>query len=170
MGLFTSRVEGVVRVLPHMIFNSWEAIVPEAQGKAEKVWEEVEGRIKEKEIPNVVFGRAAVDGWDADVKSSGKGSRPCFYFTNQDLMIGGPYITVVGARDYSKYLLVSRWLIAPNLKKHLETSNIFQTEEISAYISIAHSIVEGAVEQITTDLQQDFSKINTRAKGMLNIT
>lgn len=152
-----------------MIASSWEAIIPEAQGKAEKLWEAVESRVKEREIPNVVFGRAEVDGWGTEVKSSGRGSRPCFYFTNQDKMMGGPYITLVGAHDYSKYLLVSRSLIAPNLPKHLEICNIFEKEEISAYISIAHSIVVGAVEQLTTDLRQDFSKINTQAKGILNI-
>ncbi|MDO8552878.1 MAG: hypothetical protein Q7S01_05175 [bacterium] len=169
MGLFTSRPEGVIRMGPNMVISSWEAVVPEAKGKAEKLWEEIERRMKEKEIPNLLYGREQVDGFFGDTKTSGQGSRPCFYFTNQEKMIGGPYITVVGAHDYGTYLLVSRWLLAPNLKEHLTICNIFEKEIISAYLSIAHSVVVGSVEQITTDLQQDFSKINTQAKGMLNI-
>lgn len=168
MGLFT-RTTDTLTLKPAQILNSWQAIIPEAKGKAEKIYEEVERRMKEMEIPDMVFGRLKVDGYfDGAMKSHNLEARPCFYFVNNNKIMSGPYLTIVGAHDLGKNLIVSRYSSAGQARP--EFMGLFETEYARAYLNIAHSVVVGVVEQLMEELNQDFSKINTKAKGILDIT
>jgi hypothetical protein len=51
-----------------------------------------------------------------------------------------------------------------------ENMNIFDSEELTAYATTCHHALLESVEQLMVDLNQDFSKVDTKSRGILNIS
>lgn len=48
--------------------------------------------------------------------------------------------------------------------------NLFDQQELSAYVSTVHGAVTASVEELSKGINFDFSKVDTRTKGFLNIS
>jgi hypothetical protein len=48
--------------------------------------------------------------------------------------------------------------------------NVFDIEELTAFTTTIHHAVTGAVEAVMKGMDMDFSKIDTKARGFLNIS
>ena len=44
-----------------------------------------------------------------------------------------------------------------------------QQMELGAYTTVVHEGVKGAVEKLMAELNQDFTKVNTRSRGALEL-
>ncbi|MDP3793220.1 MAG: hypothetical protein Q8R07_00510, partial [Candidatus Uhrbacteria bacterium] len=48
--------------------------------------------------------------------------------------------------------------------------DIFKTEELSAFVTIVHQSLKDAVKQVMTEMNLDFTKVDTHTRGFLNIS
>jgi hypothetical protein len=51
-----------------------------------------------------------------------------------------------------------------------ELMNMFDLEEFSAYTSTVHHAVTGAVQGLMSQMNMDFSKVDTKSRGFLNVS
>ena len=51
-----------------------------------------------------------------------------------------------------------------------ELMNVFDIEELTAFTATVHHAVTGAVEEVMKGMDMDFSKVDTKARGFLNIS
>jgi hypothetical protein len=94
------------------------------------------------------------------------------------------YAVYAGSRDYGKLLIVSWFLIvdkhrgnaAANVAAHLvgggDLTNltIFESEELSAFASVAHQALKDAIEEMMKGRNLDFTKVDTHTRGILNLS
>jgi len=95
------------------------------------------------------------------------------------------YVACIGARDYGKLLLVSWYLIADKSrlpiwaklakaatagKANFMELSIYESEELSAVASIVHDATKSSVSEVMGKLNLDFSKVDTKSRGILNIS
>ncbi len=91
----------------------------------------------------------------------------------------GAFRTYVGARDYGTHLQVL-WYLAmqPGSGNHPGMSqrdrfiglNVFDEQELRAYVGSAHDCVVMAVTELMLDLEQDPSRIDSHSRGFLGIS
>ncbi len=147
------------------IINRWHMLVPDAAGRGEKFLEEVERQVKEAVIPKVATERKEVDALPPGKNSKKLAPRIFLLICGTDAPVGGHQI-LVGAHDYGKYLLLSRYVMST---VNLDFFDAFEREEVSAYLSLVHSTVVAAAKQFTNELNQDFSKLNSKSEGVIDI-
>ncbi len=167
--------------------QSWFAYIPKASGQSENIKSGVLKRLADEGIPGITTKRGYLGvGMGHALKSIFKGSNreaQEFIMVESDKVPG--YVAYCGARDYGKLLLVSWYLIAdksklPALAKLASAAtaghadfmelSIYENEELSAISSIVHEAVKGAVEEVMGKLSLDFSKVDTKTRGILNIS
>ncbi len=51
-----------------------------------------------------------------------------------------------------------------------ETMDLFDLEELRAYATTVHEAVKKATENLMSDMKMDFSKVDTKSRGFLNIS
>jgi hypothetical protein len=150
---------------PQTTVNSWSSIIPDAAGHGEKFFELVEKVMGAFAIPGVVVERKEVQALRLEGRRDIGAPVVCLYVHAKDAPIGGYYHFVL-ARDFGKHLLLSRYMQS-NLNNDVFTE--FEKEEVTAYMSFVHSAVLLATKEIMGELNKDFSKINTKAEGIIDI-
>jgi len=92
--------------------------------------------------------------------------------------------TFVNANDYGENLFVSWYLtyrpdflqslvmLLPGAKKVLSIDdlNLFNKQDLTAYVTNVHHCLLEAVEKLMTDLNQDPTKIERKSRGFLGIS
>lgn len=147
---------------PLAIINQWSTIVPEAAGRGEKFFGLVEKAMNEMAIPNVVSERKQLHATKMSGKDTG-GEVPCLYIHTTSRGID----TYVVARDWGgKHLLLSRYVCSLN---SMDSLSEFEKENLTAYLSFVHNAVLLATEEIMGELNKDFSKINAKSEGLIDI-
>lgn len=160
MGIFGNSDE--VNLNPLAIINQWSTIVPEAAGRGEKFFGLVEKVMNDIAIPTVVIERKQLHA----IKMKGKdnaGEVPCLYIHATAFRGVDTYVV---ARDWSKHLLLSRYACSLNA---MDTMSEFEKENLTAYLSFIHNAVLLATQEIMGELNKDFSKINAKSQGLIDI-
>jgi len=168
-----------VTIKDEKIMDSWGTIMEGAQGKSDFILETTKHELEESEAPWV--------SWDITDVAPGmfKGffgkKREYLRVINQALKDHRMYI---GARDYGNNLDVSWYLtVEPGLLKKLTSKalfsgsdkalsyalDIFDQQDLQAYVTVVHHCLLRAVESLMNELNQDFSKINRKSKGFLEV-
>lgn len=161
----------------------WFAAIGGANGESEKVLRAFMSRVEVAGIPNIVAEKKNIStGLSAAVKSifrggGGSNMREMIEIKNENL---AGWIIYAGARDYGKQLLVSWYLVVdekelPRLARAIGGASmmqldIFQTEELSAFVTLVHEALKGATSDSMKELSLDFTKVDTHTHGFLNIS
>lgn len=160
------------------VMDSWFTLMENAAGKSDALLDFTSQNLENVDAPNVY--------WDTETVKPGlfKGlmgkKREFLLVTNDSLPDHKMYI---GARDYGSDLSVS-WFLTTEpryFKKKISAAitgsdkalsfalDLFDQEELRAYVTVAHHSLLKAVNGMMKELGQDFSKVNTKSKGFLEV-
>jgi hypothetical protein len=164
------------------IKERWFAAIGGANGESEKVLRAFMSGVQAAGIPEIETGSQRVSvGLGSKLKGMFGGGasqdRNMIVIMNKSLP---GWLIYAGARDYGKQLLVS-WYLVTDEKKTSRFSrtigtmasmelDIFKTEELSAFVTIVHQSLKDAVKQVMTEMNLDFTKVDTHTRGFLNIS
>lgn len=159
------------------ILDDWVTNISEASGKGDELLGNIAKRIENENFPPL-----QINLYKRELKCDAQ----MMPFLVVDDLIYGRAIAV-SARDYGRQLLVAWHYVAkPLLANQLAVeaeSEVFHTAirtkeilsvsgsiETRALRSIVHSAVVESIKKLAADLNLDFSKIDTRTRGFLNIS
>jgi len=157
------------------ILDSWSVLIERACGEREKIYSAVRKLIEESKIPEISIEPVIVtDQYKIRQEEY-------LMVSNKKLKDFHMYI---GARDYGTDLNVSWYLTCePGFFKSLLSSilekspyalsftlDIFQQEELTAYVTKVHHCLLKAVENLMMNLGQDFSKVERKSRGFLGVS
>ena len=164
------------------IKERWFAAIGGANGEGEKVLRAFMSGVQAAGIPEIETGSQRVSvGLGSKLKGMFGGGasqdRNMIVIMNKSLP---GWLIYAGARDYGKQLLVS-WYLVTDEKKTSRFArtigtvasmelDIFKTEELSAFVTIVHQSLKDAVKQVMTEMNLDFTKVDTHTRGFLNIS
>ncbi len=167
------------------ITERWFASIGGANGQSEKVLRAFMSRVGATGIPNITAEKKSIStGLGEAVKSmfrGGGGSQVREMIEIKNTNLAG-WIIYAGARDYGGQLLVSWYLVVdekelPRLARaiggaitNMMELDIFQTEELSAFVTLVHESLKSAVSESMKELNLDFTKVDTHTHGFLNIS
>ncbi len=150
------------------IANRWNTIIPEAAGRGEKLFAEIEKQVAAAGMPNVTVSRKEIETFKEGQRIKKLNPRAGLEIRPPEPF--GLYEMIVGAHDYGKNLLVSRYLITHFVRASAPPFDVFEKEELAAYLSLAHHAILDAVEVIATEINQDFTKLNMKSEGIVDIS
>lgn len=170
------------------ILERWFAAIGGANGKSEELLRDFNHRVEAAAIPGISLSWEDVHpsrslGGMLKKAFQGQAKARKFVLVQNENLEG--YVIYVGSKDYGNQLLASWYLVADKRKvshttKMLERStghffgamdlDLFDIEEMSAYASLVHESLKGAVENLMRGLNLDFTKVDTHTKGFLNIS
>lgn len=164
------------------IYEHWEALIADGKGQAESIFNTVERLLEKAEPPEVNFRqqRIRAGGW-----LSGK-TYDFLLVRNRHLKDFRIYLT---AYDYGTSLHVAWFLtVEPGFFKRIVSMILFfwayhiadpealshnldvpKQLELSAYSITVHTAAKSAVRALMEQLEQDFSKVDTKSKGVLGL-
>lgn len=171
----TSQPWGAGALTAEKILERWEYLIEQGAGKAEDFFTVAADTLMAAEPPAVTHSRE-------NIRAGGLLTGKNYDFIvvrNRNLKDNRLYLT---AFDYGTSLHTVWFLTAePGLLKRLLAGvlkwfgydvyalDIPKQLEASAYVSTVHSAAKKAVQALMDKLGQDFSKVNTKTKGFLEI-
>ena len=157
------------------ILDSWSVLIEKACGERERIYNAVRKFIEESNIPEISIETVMLtDQYKIREEKY-------LMISNKKLKDFRMYI---GARDYGADLNVSWYLTCePGFFKSLFSEilkespyalsfmlNIFEQEELIAYVTKVHHCLLKAVENLMINLGQDFSKVERKSRGFLGVS
>lgn len=165
------------------VMDTWAALITNAHGKGEQVFSDTESFVKETKAPAVnVKRRKVVTGMAMGIAGTG---REFLVLTDGRSFTLAPYQIFVNANDYGDNLDVSWYLTyrptimqavaslfakAVGVPKDLSDLNLFDEQDLRAFVTNAHNCMVRAVTKIMTEAGQDPSKIDRKSRGFLGIS
>ena len=165
------------------VIDSWATIIEGAQDKAATIFEMTQSALTESEAPDVEW--EMVEAQPSRVKGFFQGKkRDYLMVTNKG--VGDSYRMYLGARDYGKQLDVTWFLtVEPKWLKSIAKGaatlatggvaaalmgiDIFDQQDLRAYVTVTHHCLLKAVATVMGELGQDVSKIDRKSKGSLEV-
>ncbi|MCL0094294.1 hypothetical protein M1N58_00120 [Dehalococcoidales bacterium] len=175
------RPGGILR--KEEVLDRWSILIENGQGKAEDIFRDTEGFIKESKAPALKMERRAMA--PGLIRGLWGTRRDFLEVTDQENMRMRPYQIYVNARDYGDNLDVSWHLtfrptlgqailslipFASVIPKALSDLDLFDQMDLTAYVTNAHHCLLKAVEKLMVSLGQDPSKIDRKSRGFLGIS
>ncbi len=152
------------------ILDEWSNMLGGCAGMAEELIAAVEGRIRAQEAPGVATKRESVaPGW---IKGLFGKRRDYLIVTNERF---DEFMLCVGARDYGKnldiawYLTASPKLFGKSVAAGDVDLDVFDKQDLRAYVTIAHHAVLDAVEDVMKRQNLDVSRLDRKSRGRLGI-
>lgn len=172
------------------IRESWSILIDGANGEGEKVLTGFIREIERVEAPYVHVTRKEVKPGRGFIKKSRE-------FLIVEHKVFDTYDMYIGARDYGKQLFVTWYLVEEPFsflrlfKRNLigafwklpfiffgmffgggfaSASNLFDSEELTAYALTTHHAVLASVKELMENRNIDFSKVDTKTRGFLNLS
>lgn len=145
------------------IRDQWEVLIDQGSGNADVVFEVIEDDLKSANPPKVKWERSGIHAGNLITGKHYDG----FRVSNAELK---DYRIYIFAYDYGTSLHVA-WFLTyqkPWLR-FIKIMDIPQQLELSAYVSTIHSATKKATETLMGKLGQDFSKVNTKSRGFLEV-
>lgn len=105
---FFERLPDLVYLRSAELASSWHGVIPDAAGHGEKFFGEVERRAKDAGVPNVLVERKQMESFRPLQKTKKLNPRVGLCISAEPF---GGYKLYVGAHDYGKHLIVSRYLL-----------------------------------------------------------
>ena len=164
------------------ILENWSSLIGGAKGKRDQIMTATKELMASTKAPSVEMIEESVGP---------ELSKKTFYSTRRFLIcinkIGlkfRSYKIFINANDYGNNLFVSWYLthkpdwwetlmlLMPGAKQilNLDSLNLFDRQDLTAYVSNVHHCFMEAVESLLVELKQDPSKIDRKTKGFLGIS
>lgn len=161
------------------ILDSWSVLIENARGKGEEAYDSTMKFIQDSEAPDIGLEKVTVVGRSIGFFERAQGDY--LMVTNEGLEDFRMY---VGARDYGNNLYVSWYLtcepgffksffsalIEKNPTAFSFSLDVFQLEDLTAYVTCIHHCLLKAVDKILNGLGQDPSKVERKSRGFLGVS
>ena len=167
-----------VNLTNEKIIDSWNVLIPQAAGRSEQVFDLLQEYLADAAIPNVTW---VMDAHIVPRLGMYAGSRRDYLVVTHASL--KEYNMYISARDYGTLLEVTWALtleptffnktfakLAPGIHALANAGLDYNEQmELSAYAKVVHELVKQAVNVVMEELHQDFSKVNTRSRGILEM-
>lgn len=164
------------------ILDNWSILIRKAHGQREKVFSITRERIADSKAPNIEMTEDNI-GSSLSIQSFGD-TRDFLIVTNRNSVKLSNFKAFVNANDYGENLFVSWYLtyrpdflqclalLLPGAKATMtiDDLNLFDKQDLTAYVTDVHHSLMEAVEKLMLELKQDPSKIDRKARGFLGIS
>ncbi|MBC8359481.1 MAG: hypothetical protein H8E54_11135 [Candidatus Aminicenantes bacterium] len=164
------------------ILEDWSILIRDAQGQGDKVISQTKELITDSKAPSIEMREKEV-GPDLSIVSFGE-TREFLIATNRVNTKLSYFKTFINSNDYGNNLFVSWYLtyrpdfwrallmLLPGTKKvmSIDDLNLFNKQDLTAYVTLVHHSLLEAVEKVMTGLNQDPSKIDRKSRGFLGIS
>jgi hypothetical protein len=164
------------------ILDNWSALIRGAQGQKDKVISKTKELISVSKAPSIEMKEEEVG---PSLAPSAFGEKRAFLIVadRRNLKLGN-FKTYVNANDYGDGLFVSWYLtympdvwqtlasLIPGARKAvgLDELNLFNKQDLTAYVTCVHHCLLEAVDKLMLDLNQDPAKIDRKTRGFLGIS
>jgi hypothetical protein len=164
------------------ILDNWSALIRGAQGQRDKIISSTKELINTTKAPSIEMKEEKV----------GPGLAPSAFGETREFLIVadrrnlklGNFKAYVNANDYGDGLFVSWYLtympdvwqilvsLIPGARKAvgLDELNLFNKQDLTAYVTCVHHCLLEAVDKLMLDLNQDPLKIDRKSRGFLGIS
>ena len=179
------------------IIESWFGLIEEANGSKKRIYKEVKEKINALEPPNIVvseqtitsgsmIGRSKrdylmvknsrINGWVMYIGAHDYGKQlfVSWYLIEEPtgLML---FVKIMTAHWAAALIFFPVWLLGVIIerlrgKASPAQTDIFDIEEQIAYVTVVRDSVLESAEEICEELDQDFSKVEVKSRGFLNIS
>ena len=180
------------------IIERWSALIPEANGRGKELFRRIKEILKEKEAPKIELGEKAISpSLIRRLKGEAKTFLLVqnSYLEGYLMFIGATdygkqlfvswYLTLEpsGAEKFIANLpwwaqipllpIVILFIIYRKFRKKAVSPadmDILDLEELTAYVTTGHHAVIEATREISQSVDFDFTKVDTKSRGFLNIS
>lgn len=173
--------DGILR--KDQIIDTWSALISNAQGRSHEIFEDTEAGINSHKAPSLTMEKKSMA--PGMVRGLFGTEREFLTITNEESSRLKPYKVFLNARDYGNNLDISwyltyrpsLWHAAASLlpfggaiDSTLSALDLFDQQELRAYVTVAHHSLLQAVEKLMLAMQQDPSKMERKSRGFLGIS
>ncbi|MFH1029920.1 MAG: hypothetical protein V1770_01520 [bacterium] len=178
------------------ILERWAQLFPDAQGRSEKIFIEVRKEIDKLNPPHVLLREKNVAGGVIKGQEKRKmliaennklaglimyvGARDygnqllvSWYLVQEatwlDRLCQALELNVIVTIIFLPLYLIVKLIERVTKRVSLENMGVFETEELSAYTGAVHSAVINASRMVAEEINFDFSKVDTKSRGFLNL-
>lgn len=162
------------RLRREQVIDRWDTLISGGHGHADPIVTSTVWRIDQQQLPRVHYEQCDVS---PGILSSLAGkTRPFLVISQSANRRLQPYRMYVNVRDYGDNLQAS-WYLAyhrsfferfkPNPLVQLD---LFDEQDLRAYVSAVHHCFTDAVVELVTSLGQDTSRVDRSSKGFLGIS
>jgi hypothetical protein len=155
------------------IIDTWLTIIDNGSGQQDQIYRRTEASLEEAKLPNVTWKRESV--------SSGMfGRSRVFLVVNHRTL--KEYVMYLSARDYGQHLDCGWFLtVQPSFFQRTASEfanaqknggfglDVFDQQDLSAWISVTHRAFMRSVKELMEELQLDITGMNTQSKGYLAV-
>jgi len=167
--IFLAIVGGVIFYIKRTSFKEgqivqqWDTLVDQGNGKADVVYDVIDNFVKSTKPPNVRCVRENIHAGDFMTGRDYDGLRVVDSYLRD-------YRIYIFAYDYGTSLHVA-WFLTyqKTIVKLAKRMDIPQQLQLNAYVSTIHGATKSGVQTLMESLDQDFSKVNTKSKGFLEV-
>ena len=161
------------------VVERWGYLVEGAQGRVEEVFRDIGLFINETKATWIKARRRKVS--PSIFKGMLGESRDFLVATDRSNPRLSAYKVYINVRDYGNNLDVS-WYLTYKLgflqsllysmtqSKFEPSLNLFEEQDLRAYVTLVHHSTLKALEKLMLSLDQDFSKVDRRSKGFLGVS
>ena len=164
------------------ILENWSSLIGGAQGKGNQIMATTKELVASTKVPSVEMVEESV-GPELS-KTTLYSTRKFLICVNKIGLKFRSYKIFINANDYGNNLFVSWYLthkpdwwetlmlLMPGAKQilNLDSLNLFDRQDLTAYVTNVHPCFMEAVESLLVELKQDPSKIDRKTKGFLGIS
>jgi len=164
------------------VIDNWSILIEKGNGKAEEIFKATEHFVKESKAPSLETERKKIA---PGIIRGVLGAKRDFLVVTHTGFRLRPYQIFLNARDYGENLDVSWYLtyrlpisrvifsFIPGVRTAssiLGSLDIFDRQDLTAYVTVCHHSALKAVEKLMLSLNQDPSKIDRKSRGFLGIS
>ena len=169
-------------ILKHHVIEDWGYLIEGAKGKAEEIFKGTEDFLKKSGVSSIKMKRQELM---PGIIRGLLGVKRKFLVVNDTHFRLKPYQFLMNAKDYGNNLDVV-WYLSYRLSiirallsiipfvnfipRKLQDLDLFDLQDLSAFVTVCHHSVLSAVEKLMISLNQDPSKIDRRSRGFLGIS
>jgi len=165
-----------------LIYDNWSILIEGAKGRRDQIFTLTKNKIAEFKAPSLEIKEEEV-GPKLTPAPLGEKREFLIAIDRRNLKLGC-FKTFINAVDYGEGLFVSWYLtylpdawqtlasLFLGMKKliGLDDLDLFNRQDLTAYVTCVHHCLVGAVEKLMLDLNQDPSKIDRKTRGFLGIS
>ncbi len=165
------------------VTDVWSALIEKANGKAQDVLDGTVAFLRESKAPALEIAKKKVS--TSLVGGILGNEREFLILTDRQKLSLRPYQIFINARDYGENLDVSWYLTSRptigqtlvslvvrsySVEKEISDLNVFDQQDVRAYVANAHRCMQKAVIRMMEGAGQDPSKIDWKSRGFLGIS
>lgn len=166
------------------IIDQWSTLMQQCQGQGEGLLQAVEKNLEKHQAPGVSWKRESVA--PGLLKGLFGKRRDYLLLTHERFE---DYLMCVGARDYGTNLDVSWYLtgstksvlvrtlaqvpgvgVAAGMYAALQSLDVFDQQDLTAYVTVGHHSVLQAVEELMQKQKLDLTRLDRKSRGAFGVS